>query len=91
MKLIDYTTNATYIFLKITVWGDYGRLDKKTFMGMALICLDDLDLSNIVIGWYKLLPPTSATITNMAPSAALQEAKEAKLAAMANQMKFFAE
>lgn len=60
-------------------------------MGMAQICLDDLDLSNIVIGWYKLLPPTSATITNMAPSAALQEAREAKLAAMAGNMKFFAE
>ena len=40
---------------------------KKVFMGVAQIMLDDLDLSNIVIGWYKLfgtsslvsLPPAS--------------------------------
>lgn len=60
-------------------------------MGMAQVCLDDLDLSNIVIGWYKLLPPTSATLTNLAPTTALQEAKEAKLAAMAANMRFFGE
>lgn len=60
-------------------------------MGMSQVCLDDLDLSNIVIGWYKLLPPTTMTITNLAPSTALQEAREAKLAQMAATMSFFGE
>jgi hypothetical protein len=77
--------------LQITVWGDYGKLDKKSFMGMAQVVLDELDLSNIVIGWYKLLPPSTVTLTNLAPSTALQEAKEAKLAQMAAQMSFFGE
>jgi hypothetical protein len=34
-------------------------MDKKVFMGVAQILLDDLDLSNIVIGWYKLFPTSS--------------------------------
>jgi hypothetical protein len=43
----------------VTVWGDYGRMDRKVFMGVAQIMLDDLDLSNIVIGWYKLFSTSS--------------------------------
>lgn len=44
----------------MTVWGDYGRIEgKKVFMGVAQIMLDDLNLSNIVIGWYKLFGTTS--------------------------------
>ncbi|XP_046869595.1 regulating synaptic membrane exocytosis protein 2 isoform X11 [Drosophila willistoni] len=45
--------------LQVTVWGDYGRIEKKVFMGVAQIMLDDLNLSNIVIGWYKLFGTTS--------------------------------
>ncbi|KAK3532125.1 hypothetical protein QTP86_008586 [Hemibagrus guttatus] len=45
--------------LQIIVWGDYGRMDHKSFMGAAQILLDDLELTNMVIGWYKLFPPTS--------------------------------
>lgn len=41
------------------VWGDYGRMDRKAFMGVCQILLDDLDLSKIVIGWYKLFSTTS--------------------------------
>jgi len=42
-------------WLQVTVWGDYGRMEgKKVFMGLAQIVLDELNLSNIVIGWYKL-------------------------------------
>lgn len=44
---------------QVTVWGDYGRMEKKVFMGVAQIMLDDLNLSNIVIGWYKLFGTTS--------------------------------
>ncbi|KAJ8020316.1 Regulating synaptic membrane exocytosis protein 2 [Holothuria leucospilota] len=45
--------------LQVTVWGDYGRMDRKVFMGVAQILLDDLDLSSPVIGWYKLFNASS--------------------------------
>ena len=36
-----------------TFLGDYGRVEgKKVFMGVAQIMVDDLDLSNIVIGRF---------------------------------------
>ncbi|KAK5975563.1 hypothetical protein GCK32_001224, partial [Trichostrongylus colubriformis] len=44
----------------ITVLGDYGRMERKTFMGIALIRLDDLRLgSEPIIGWYKLYHSSS--------------------------------
>uniref|UniRef100_A0A672HN80 Regulating synaptic membrane exocytosis 1 n=1 Tax=Salarias fasciatus TaxID=181472 RepID=A0A672HN80_SALFA len=45
--------------LQVIVWGDYGRMDHKSFMGVAQILLEKLDLSSTVIGWYKLFPPSS--------------------------------
>ncbi|XP_030636459.1 LOW QUALITY PROTEIN: regulating synaptic membrane exocytosis protein 1 [Chanos chanos] len=45
--------------LQVIVWGDYGRMDHKSFMGVAQILLDELDLASTVIGWYKLFPPSS--------------------------------
>ncbi|XP_055930353.1 regulating synaptic membrane exocytosis protein 2-like isoform X3 [Argiope bruennichi] len=45
--------------LQVTVWGDYGRMEKKVFMGVAQIMLDELDLSNFVISWYKLFHHSS--------------------------------
>ncbi|XP_041931990.1 regulating synaptic membrane exocytosis protein 2 isoform X1 [Alosa sapidissima] len=65
--------------LQIIVWGDYGRMDHKSFMGAAQILLDDLELTNMVIGWYKLFPPTSLVDPTLAPltsKAALGGAKE---------------
>ncbi|XP_036001276.1 regulating synaptic membrane exocytosis protein 2 isoform X4 [Fundulus heteroclitus] len=53
--------------LQIIVWGDYGRMDHKSFMGAAQILLDDLDLSNMVIGWFKLFPATSLVDPALAP------------------------
>jgi len=47
--------------LQITVWGDYGRIERKSFMGIAQIQLDDLNLANPVIGWYKLFHSSSIT------------------------------
>lgn len=55
------------ISLQIIVWGDYGRMDHKSFMGSAQILLDDLDLSNMVIGWFKLFPATSLVDPALAP------------------------
>ncbi|XP_077965094.1 regulating synaptic membrane exocytosis 1b isoform X11 [Gasterosteus aculeatus] len=45
--------------LQVIVWGDYGRMDHKSFMGVAQILMEELDLSSTVIGWYKLFPPSS--------------------------------
>ncbi|TSK17969.1 Regulating synaptic membrane exocytosis protein 2 [Bagarius yarrelli] len=45
--------------LQVIVWGDYGRMDHKSFMGVAQILLEELDLASNVIGWYKLFPPSS--------------------------------
>ncbi|XP_064409948.1 regulating synaptic membrane exocytosis protein 2 isoform X29 [Latimeria chalumnae] len=53
--------------LQIIVWGDYGRMDHKSFMGAAQILLDELDLSNMVIGWFKLFPPSSLVDPTLAP------------------------
>lgn len=41
--------------------GDYGRMERKSFMGIAQIRLDDLSLGgpNIIEGWYKLFHNTS--------------------------------
>ncbi|CAN8026953.1 unnamed protein product [Ixodes persulcatus] len=51
--------------LQVTVYGEYGRMDKKAFMGAAQVMLDDLNLTNMTIGWYKLFPLTSLV---MAPA-----------------------
>ncbi|XP_041423907.1 regulating synaptic membrane exocytosis protein 2 isoform X19 [Xenopus laevis] len=53
--------------LQIIIWGDYGRMDHKSFMGVAQILLDELDLSSMVIGWYKLFPPSSLVDPTLAP------------------------
>uniref|UniRef100_A0A8C5ESX2 Regulating synaptic membrane exocytosis protein 1-like n=1 Tax=Gouania willdenowi TaxID=441366 RepID=A0A8C5ESX2_GOUWI len=53
--------------LQVIVWGDYGRLDHKCFMGVAQILLEELDLTSTVIGWYKLFPPSSLVDPTLAP------------------------
>ncbi|XP_078253990.1 regulating synaptic membrane exocytosis protein 2 isoform X23 [Rhinoraja longicauda] len=53
--------------IQIIVWGDYGRMDHKSFMGVAQILLEELDLSNMVIGWYKLFPTSSLVDPTLAP------------------------
>nr|XP_030715130.1 regulating synaptic membrane exocytosis protein 1 isoform X35 [Globicephala melas] len=53
--------------LQVIVWGDYGRMDHKCFMGVAQILLEELDLSSMVIGWYKLFPPSSLVEPTLTP------------------------
>ncbi|XP_055027295.2 regulating synaptic membrane exocytosis protein 1 isoform X23 [Misgurnus anguillicaudatus] len=53
--------------LQVIVWGDYGRMDHKCFMGVVQILLEELDLSSTVIGWYKLFPPSSLVDPTLAP------------------------
>lgn len=47
--------------LQVIVWGDYGKRDKKSLMGAVQIFINDLDMSNLVIGWYKLFNAHSMT------------------------------
>uniref|UniRef100_A0A4W3IQB6 Regulating synaptic membrane exocytosis 1 n=1 Tax=Callorhinchus milii TaxID=7868 RepID=A0A4W3IQB6_CALMI len=53
--------------LQVIVWGDYGRMDHKCFMGVAQILLEELDLSSMVIGWYKLFPTSSLVDSTLTP------------------------
>uniref|UniRef100_A0A4W3GR90 Regulating synaptic membrane exocytosis 4 n=1 Tax=Callorhinchus milii TaxID=7868 RepID=A0A4W3GR90_CALMI len=53
--------------LQVMVWGNYGRMDRKCFMGVAQILLEELDLSRMVIGWYKLFPTCSMVEAPVAP------------------------
>ncbi|XP_032810421.2 regulating synaptic membrane exocytosis protein 2-like isoform X12 [Petromyzon marinus] len=53
--------------LQVIVWGDYGRMDHKSFMGVAQILLEDVDLSRSVTGWYKLFPTSSLVDPTFAP------------------------
>lgn len=39
---------------QITVWGDYGRIERKCFMGICQVRLDELNWEERTIGWYKL-------------------------------------
>ncbi|XP_040285971.1 regulating synaptic membrane exocytosis protein 1 [Bufo bufo] len=74
-KTLDPLYQQTLVFeesphgkvLQVIVWGDYGRMDHKSFMGVAQILLEDLDLSSVVIGWYKLFPPSSLVDPTMTP------------------------
>ncbi|NXM91885.1 RIMS3 protein, partial [Oenanthe oenanthe] len=52
---------------QVIVWGDYGRMDHKCFMGMAQIILEELDLSSPVSGWYKLFPTSSLADSSIGP------------------------
>ncbi|CAB1314470.1 unnamed protein product [Coregonus sp. 'balchen'] len=51
----------------VIVWGNYGHMDRKCFMGVARILLEELDLTSMVIGWYKLFPTSSMVDPTMAP------------------------
>ncbi|XP_054601018.2 regulating synaptic membrane exocytosis protein 2 isoform X10 [Nothobranchius furzeri] len=64
---LQFEENPEGKVLQIIVWGDYGRMDHKSFMGAAQILLDDLDLSNMVIGWFKLFLATSLVDPALAP------------------------
>ncbi|XP_017171874.1 regulating synaptic membrane exocytosis protein 2 isoform X19 [Mus musculus] len=66
-QLLSFEESPQGRVLQIIVWGDYGRMDHKSFMGVAQILLDELELSNMVIGWFKLFPPSSLVDPTLAP------------------------
>ncbi|UJR09234.1 hypothetical protein I4U23_013480 [Adineta vaga] len=68
-RTLDPLIQQTLIFkenyrdkvLQIGVWGDYGKLDRKVFMGVCQINLEELRLSTgaQVLDWYKLFSANS--------------------------------
>uniref|UniRef100_A0A8C6BNC0 Regulating synaptic membrane exocytosis 2 n=1 Tax=Monodon monoceros TaxID=40151 RepID=A0A8C6BNC0_MONMO len=66
-QLLSFEESPQGKVLQIIVWGDYGRMDHKSFMGVAQILLDELELSNMVIGWFKLFPTSSLVDPTLAP------------------------
>ncbi|KAF4798098.1 Regulating synaptic membrane exocytosis protein 4 [Turdus rufiventris] len=59
-QLLSFEESPQGKVLQIIVWGDYGRMDHKSFMGVAQILLDELDLSNMVVG--SILPHPSVEL-----------------------------
>nr|XP_012225588.1 PREDICTED: regulating synaptic membrane exocytosis protein 2 isoform X2 [Linepithema humile] len=75
-QLLVFKENYRGCILQVTVWGDYGRIEgKKVFMGIAQIILDDLDLNQMVFGWYKLFD--TQTLVSGTPSLALSRRSSA--------------
>ncbi|MEJ1279055.1 regulating synaptic membrane exocytosis 4 [Cricetulus griseus] len=66
-KSLDPLYNQVLLFpespqgkvLQVIVWGNYGRMERKQFMGVARVLLEELDLSSLAVGWYKLFPTSS--------------------------------
>ncbi|XP_072489791.1 regulating synaptic membrane exocytosis protein 4 [Notamacropus eugenii] len=66
-KSLDPLYNQVLLFpespqgkvLQVIVWGNYGRMERKHFMGVARVLLEELDLTTLAVGWYKLFPTSS--------------------------------
>jgi len=68
-RTLDPLIQQTLIFkenfrdkvLQISIWGDYGKLDRKAFMGVCQIGLAELNLnsSQQILDWYKLFSANS--------------------------------
>uniref|UniRef100_A0ACB8F6E3 Regulating synaptic membrane exocytosis protein 4 n=1 Tax=Sphaerodactylus townsendi TaxID=933632 RepID=A0ACB8F6E3_9SAUR len=74
-KSLDPLYNQVLLFpespqgkvLQVIVWGNYGRMERKHFMGVARVLLEELDLSTLAVGWYKLFPTSSMVDPATAP------------------------
>lgn len=51
--------SCVFFILQVIVWGNYGRMERKQFMGVARVLLEELDLTTLAVGWYKLFPTSS--------------------------------
>ncbi|XP_055943203.1 regulating synaptic membrane exocytosis protein 2-like isoform X1 [Argiope bruennichi] len=48
-----------HCYLQVTVWGNYSSMERKVFMGVVQIVLDDIDTVKGVIAWYRLFHHSS--------------------------------
>ena len=74
---IFHTFKCPFSSKNITSFENSRVEGKKVFMGVAQIMLDDLDLSNIVIGWYKLFGTSS--LVNVPPGGGKDKKKESSV------------
>ena len=80
MAVILLDLYSLFADVQVTIWGDYGRVEgTKVFMGVAQILLDNLELSHIVIGWYKLFGTSS--LVSVPPGGGKEAARQAVLGA----------
>uniref|UniRef100_A0A1I8AWM5 Regulating synaptic membrane exocytosis protein 2 n=1 Tax=Meloidogyne hapla TaxID=6305 RepID=A0A1I8AWM5_MELHA len=50
-----FNENLRNKMLQLTVIGDFGRLERKSFMGVIQIALEELQSGkDLIVGWYKL-------------------------------------
>ncbi|XP_043565928.1 regulating synaptic membrane exocytosis protein 4-like [Chiloscyllium plagiosum] len=66
-QILIFTENPQGKILQVIVWGNYGPMDRKYFMGVAQVLLEELDLSSAAVGWYKLFPTCSMVDPPLAP------------------------
>ncbi|KAL3103180.1 hypothetical protein niasHS_002366 [Heterodera schachtii] len=58
-KLV-FAEGPRFRMLQLTVLADYGRIERKSFLGVAQIALDELQLNKEpLLGWFKLFPSSS--------------------------------
>lgn len=68
-----FREDYSHCVLQVIVWADYGKKDRKSLMGIVQVHLNDLDISNLVIGWYRLFnAPSMANMLFASSSKALR-------------------
>ncbi|CAF3463069.1 unnamed protein product [Rotaria socialis] len=60
-QTLTFKENYRDKVLQISIWGDYGKLDRKVFMGVCQINLEELHLNSSaqVLDWFKLFSANS--------------------------------
>lgn len=58
--------------LQVIVWADYGKRDHKSLMGVAQIQLASLDISSLIVSWYRLFNAPSMACSSHVSSKALR-------------------
>ncbi|KRX84536.1 Rab-3-interacting molecule unc-10 [Trichinella sp. T6] len=53
-QLLIFTEAYHNRLLQVILVGDYGRIERKSVIGLAMIRLSNLDLKKPIEGWYKL-------------------------------------
>ncbi|GFX22232.1 regulating synaptic membrane exocytosis protein 1 [Trichonephila clavipes] len=58
-QVLTFTEDFRHCCMQVTVWGNYSSMERKVFMGVVQILLDDIDLVKGVIDWYRLFHHSS--------------------------------
>ncbi|RMC15061.1 hypothetical protein DUI87_07241 [Hirundo rustica rustica] len=83
-QLLSFEESPQGKVLQIIVWGDYGRMDHKSFMGVAQILLDELDLSNMFGYATEMELPSHEAMLHVSGLADIGRKEESKDAGKVN-------